>query len=461
MPEKQWGGRFRKEQDQRALLYSQSVSFDCRLYPYDIAGSAAYAKMLGQCGIIKKAEANALVKGLREIQAEIDEGKFSFDVGLEDIHTNIEAALVKKVGADIGGRLHTGRSRNDQVTLDMRMYVKDEALEIQALISEVRRALVLQAKRNIDVVMPGFTHLQHAQPVLLSHHLLAYNEMLSRDERRFAQVYEAADVMPLGSAALAGTSYPIDRAFLAKELDFSRISANSIDAVSDRDYLIELLSACSTLMMHLSRLSEELIIWSTPEFGFVELDDAFTTGSSIMPQKKNPDIAELARAKTARVYGNLMTLLALMKALPLAYNRDLQEDKPCVFDSLDTVRDSLDVFAPMLESLTVNAGRMEAECKAGFLNATDLADYLVKKDMPFRQAHKVVGAIVTFCMQEDTTIEELALEKLREFSPLFEKDVYKALKLSAVINSRRIPGGTARPNVLRAIKKAEKELEMQ
>lgn len=460
MSEKQWGGRFEKEQDKMALLYSQSITFDCRLYSYDIAGSIAYTRMLGRCGIIKKKDETAIVRALTGIGARIDAGKFSFNVELEDIHTNIEAALVKLVGRDVGGRLHTGRSRNDQVALDMRMYVKDEALEITALIQEVRKALVAQAEKNMDVVMPGFTHLQHAQPVLFAHHLMAYNEMLLRDEERFSIAHEAADVMPLGSSALAGTGFPIDRVFLARELNFSQISANSIDAVSDRDYLIELLSACSILMMHLSRLSEELIVWSSPEFGFAEMDDAFTTGSSIMPQKKNPDIAELARAKTARVYGNLMTLLTLMKALPLAYNRDLQEDKPCVFDSIDVVKASLEIYAPVISTLTVKAGRMEQWCRAGFLNATDLADYLVGKDMPFRQAHKIVGKLVTYCLRKEKTLEDLPLEKLREFSPLFEKDVFKALSLSSSINSRRAPGGTSRSNVLRTIRKAKKELGM-
>ncbi|RJP21708.1 MAG: argininosuccinate lyase [Candidatus Abyssobacteria bacterium SURF_5] len=461
MTAKLWGGRFRKEQDKRALLYSQSITFDYRLYPYDIGGSIAYAKMLGRCGFIKKKDTDAIEKALSDILAQMDAEKFSFDIDLEDIHTNIEAALVTRVGADIGGRLHTGRSRNDQVALDMRMYVKDEALEIRGGLQQVRRALIAQAEKNLDAVMPGFTHLQHAQPVLLAHHLLAYNEMLVRDEERFLKAYEAADVMPLGSAALAGTSFQIDRQFLAKELNFAKLSNNSIDAVSDRDYLIELLSACATFMMHISRLSEELILWSSSEFGFVEMDDAFTTGSSIMPQKKNPDIAELARARTAKVYGNLMTLLCLMKGLPLAYNRDLQEDKPCVFDSVDIVRDTLDVFAPMIETLVVNAKRMEQECKAGFLNATDLADYLVKKDVPFRQAHAIVGKVVSFCIRENAAIEDLPLEKLQEFSPLFQKDVYKEISLAAVINSRRAPGGTARPNVLKAIRRAKKDLGME
>jgi argininosuccinate lyase len=461
MSAKQWGGRFRKEQDKRALSYSQSLAFDWRLTSYDIAGSIAYAKMLGKSGIIKKADADAIEKALLEIEQEFREDKFSFDIELEDIHTNIEAALMKRVGAEVGGRLHTGRSRNDQVAVDMRMYVKEEIVGIAALLRDVRIALIEQAEANIDVIMPGFTHLQHAQPVLFAHHLMAYNEMLARDEVRFAVAFESADVLPLGSAALAGTSFPIDRAFLAKELDFSSVSANSIDAVSDRDYLIELLSACSVLMMHFSRLSEELIIWSSPEFGFIELDDAFTTGSSIMPQKKNADIAELARAKTARVYGCLMTLLTLMKGLPLAYNRDLQEDKPCVFESIDIVNETLVVFAPMIESLTVNAGRMESQCKAGFLNATDMADYLVRKNMPFRQAHKIVGELVTYCLQERKTLEELPLEKLQQTSPLFEKDVFKAISLSSVINSRRTPGGTARPNVMRAIRRAKKELEIE
>ncbi len=460
MPKKQWGARFQKEQDRLALLYTQSISFDWRLYPYDIAGSIAYAQMLAKCGIIKKTDSNKIVKALGEIGDDIAEGKFAFEVELEDIHTNIEAALAKKVGADIGGRLHTGRSRNDQVALDMRMYIRDETLAVVELIREFQKALVALAEENSEVIMPGFTHMQHAQPVLFAHHMLAYYEMLRRDENRYIDCYHSANVMPLGSAALGGTSFPIDRKMLAKELGFDKISGNSMDAVADRDYLIEFLSACSILMMHISRLSEELVVWSSTEFGFVELGDSFATGSSIMPQKKNPDIAELARAKTARVYGNLMTLLGLMKGLPLAYNSDLQEDKPCVFDSVDTVKSTLRVFARMTASLTVYSDRMEEMCQAGFLNATDMADYLVKKGMPFRRAHEVVGKVVTHCLNEVIPLEEVPLEKLRRFSPLFEKDIFEAIRLDKVVNSRRVAGGTARSNVLRAIRRAKKELEV-
>ena len=455
---KQWGGRFQKEQDRFALLYTESISFDWRLYPYDIAGGIAHAEMLAHCGIIKKSESNKIVKALRQIEKEIDKGEFSFEVQLEDIHTNIEAALVKKVGPEIGGRLHTGRSRNDQVALDMRMYLRDEALAVVELIRGFQKAIVGLAEENSEVIMPGFTHMQHAQPVLFAHHMLAYYEMLRRDEGRFNDCCRAANVMPLGSAALGGTSFPIDREMLAKELGFDEISRNSMDAVADRDYLIEFLSACSTLMMHISRLSEELVIWSSPEFGFIELDDAFATGSSIMPQKKNPDVAELARAKTARVYGNLATLLGLMKSLPLAYNRDMQEDKPCVFDSADIVKSTLRVFAPMVATLTVFSDRMEEMGRSGFLNATDMADYLVGKGMPFRRAHEVVGKVVTHCLNELIALEDVSLERLRRFSPLFKKDIYEALRLDTIVNSRRIPGGTARPNVLRAIRKAKKEL---
>ena len=459
-PKKQWGGRFRKEHDRLALLYSQSISFDWRLYSCDIAGSIAYAQMLGRCGIVTKTESNKIVKALREIRREIEAGKFRFDVELEDIHTNIEAALMKKVGADIGGKLHAGRSRNDQVALDMRMYVRDETLTIADLIRELQASLVKLADKNSTVIMPGFTHLQHAQPVLFAHHMLAYYEMLRRDEMRYLDCYSAANVMPLGSAALAGTSFQIDRKMLAKELEFDDVSLNSMDAVSDRDYLIDFLSACSTLMMHISRLSEELMIWSSPEFGFVELDDSFATGSSIMPQKKNPDIAELARAKTARVYGNLMTLLGIMKGLPLAYNRDLQEDKPCVFDSVDIVKSTLQVFARMIATLGVCGDRMREECRCGFLNATDLADYLAKKGMPFRQAHELVGKIVNHCMAEACLLEDLSLETLQGFSPLFQKDVSQALRLDKVVNARRVSGGTARSNVLRAIRQAKKDLQL-
>ncbi|RJP75035.1 MAG: argininosuccinate lyase [Candidatus Abyssobacteria bacterium SURF_17] len=458
MPKKQWGGRFQKEHDRLALLYSQSISFDWRLYPYDIAGSIAHARMLAECGIIKKTEANKIAKALREIGKKIADGAFTFEVDLEDIHTNIEAALMKKVGADIGGKLHTGRSRNDQVALDMRMYIRDEALTIVQLLHEFQKALIRLAEEDSEVIMPGFTHMQHAQPVLFAHHMLAYYEMLCRDEDRFIECFHSANVMPLGSAALAGTSFPIDRKMLAKELGFDSISQNSMDAVSDRDYLIEFLSACSILMMHISRLSEELVVWSTPEFGFVELDDSFTTGSSIMPQKKNPDIAELARGKTARVYGNLMTLLGLMKGLPLAYNSDMQEDKPCVFDSIDIVKSTLRVFARMMGSVTVYSDRMEEMCRTGFLNATDLADYLVKKGMPFRQAHEVVGKLVTHCLDQVLALEDVPLEKLRQFSPLFDDDVCDALRLDNIVNSRRLTGGTARSSVLHQIRRAKKDL---
>ncbi|MBI4830902.1 MAG: argininosuccinate lyase, partial [Candidatus Lindowbacteria bacterium] len=359
MTKKQWGGRFRKDQDRLALLYTESISVDWRLYPYDIAGSIAYANVLTRCGILKKAELKRIINGLLEVDKEIVDGKFRFAIELEDIHTNIEAALVNKIGADVAGKLHTGRSRNDQVALDMRMYIRDETLTIVGLIHEFKKALVKLADENSEVIMPGFTHMQHAQPVLFAHHMLAYYEMLCRDETRFIDCYRSADVLPLGSAALAGTSFPIDRPMLAKELNFETISRNSMDAVADRDFLIEFLSACSILMTHISRLSEELIIWSSPEFGFIEFDDSFATGSSIMPQKKNPDAAELARAKTARVNGNLMILLGLMKGLPLTYNRDMQEDKPCVFDSADVVKNTLRVFAPMIKSLTIYDDRME------------------------------------------------------------------------------------------------------
>jgi argininosuccinate lyase len=456
--EKQWGGRFRKEVDRLALFYTESISFDWRLYPYDIAGGVAHARMLAECGIIKKGEANKIAKALRQIEKELDKGEFNYEVRLEDIHTNIEAALIEKVGADIGGKLHTGRSRNDQVALDMRMYIRDEAVSIIDLIGELQKALVGLAEEDSEVIMPGFTHMQHAQPVLVAHHMLAYYEMLKRDADRFHDCYRSADVMPLGSAALGGTSFPIDREMLAKELGFERISRNSMDAVSDRDYLIDFLSACSILMMHLSRLSEELVIWSSLEFGFIEIDDSFTTGSSIMPQKKNPDVAELARAKTARAYGNLTTLLGIMKALPLAYNKDLQEDKPCVFDSADIVVTTLHVFAPMVTGITVFSGRMEEMSRLGFLNATDMADYLVAKGMPFREAHAVVGKVVTYCLNEIVPLEDVPLKRLKRFSPLFEEDVYNSLRLDKVVNSRRITGGTARPNVLREIKRAKREL---
>ncbi|MGB9791044.1 MAG: argininosuccinate lyase [Thermacetogeniaceae bacterium] len=439
---KLWGGRFTKETAEDAASFLRSISFDARLYRQDIEGSIAHARMLGRQGIIPPEEAEALVRGLEEIRREIDEGKLSFNPESEDIHTFIEECLVAKVG-EIGKKLHTARSRNDQVATAFRLYVKEE---IEALGDQVLRlieVLINRAKESSEVIMPGYTHLQRAQPVTFAHHLLAYCEMLRRDYERLRDCYKRVDVCPLGSGALAGTTFPIDRQFVAKELGFSEISGNSIDAVSDRDFAAELIFACSVIMMHLSRLAEELILWSSSEFGFITLDDAYTTGSSIMPQKKNPDVAELVRGKTGRVYGHLMGILTVMKGLPLAYNKDLQEDKEAVFDTLDTVKGCLGVFIPMMETLQVNKERMREAAGGDFTNATDLADYLVRKGVSFRDAHEIVGRIVLYCIDAKKRLEDLTMDEYRSFSQAFDWDLYDYIQITTCVERRRSPGGPA------------------
>lgn len=454
---KPWAGRFREPLAKSAEEFSSSVHYDVRLYKQDIIQSIAYARALFQAHILTGVECKKIIKALEEILKGIESGKIKLKPELEDLHMNIEALLIEKVG-DIGKKLHSGRSRNDQVATDLRMYIKFEVTEVVVLIKKLQATILNLAEANLKVIMPGYTHLQRAQPVLFSHHLLAYFEMLERDKQRFLQVEKEADVLPLGSGALAGTNIKIDREGLAKELGFSRISKNSMDAVSDRDFAIDLVAACALLMMHLSRFSEELILWSSYEFGFIELSDRFTTGSSIMPQKKNPDIAELIRGKTGRVYGHLFSLLTMMKALPLAYNRDMQEDKEAVFDAVDTVKAVLSIFEQMLVTTKINREQMEKSAKKGYLTATDLVYYLVQRGVPFREAHKIVGRIVAYCEDSNMQLEYLSLPQLKQFSEAFSYDVTRILSSESSVAGKDVPGGTALKRVKEAIKHARKDL---
>ncbi|MBQ7975657.1 MAG: argininosuccinate lyase [Clostridia bacterium] len=454
---KLWGGRFQKSTDKIVDDFNSSIRFDSRMYNQDIRGSIAHAKMLGKQGIIPAQDSELIVKGLLEIQKDIENGNVEFEIDAEDIHMNIEKLLTERIG-DAGKRLHTGRSRNDQVALDIRMYLRDETDEILELIHKLRSTLVRLAKENTDTIMPGYTHLQKAQPITFAHHVMAYYEMLKRDTGRLLDCRARMNVMPLGSGALAGTTYPLDREYVADMLDFPEITMNSLDGVSDRDFCIELGSCISIIMMHLSRFCEELILWSSNEFGFVEMDDAYSTGSSIMPQKKNPDVAELIRGKTGRVYGHLMGLLTTMKGIPLAYNKDMQEDKEPIFDSVDTVKLCIDVFEKMVSTMKLNTDRMYQGSKGGFTNATDLADYLVKKGMPFREAHSVVGRAVYYCVERSCALDDLTLETYKDFSALIEEDVYEAISMETCVNDRNVIGGPAKEVVLMAISKAEKEL---
>ena len=433
--------RFQKDTDKLVEQYTASVPFDQRLYRQDIAGSIAHARMLAKQGIISDKETELIVMGLTSIREEIEQGKFQFKPELEDIHMNIEARLTDKIG-EIAGKLHTARSRNDQVALDLRLFTKEAIGETIHRLKELQRALLDVAQPNKTVVMPGYTHLQRAQPVLLAHHLLAYFEMLERDISRFGDCLGRTDVLPLGSGALAGVPYPIDRAFVARELGFSQVSQNSIDAVSDRDFVIEYQAAASIVMMHLSRLAEEFALWSSSEFGFIEIDDAYATGSSIMPQKKNPDVAELARGKTGRVYGNLLGILTVMKALPLSYNRDLQEDKEGLFDSVDTLLSTLEVFAGMVRTVKVNSARTHQAAEESYVLATDIADYLVKKGVPFREAYSVVGKLVSYAIDQGKSLNQLDLSQYRRFSPLFDEDVY-AVTIDSSVAARNGLGATA------------------
>lgn len=454
---KQWGGRFENDTDKVVETFTESVTFDARLAPYDVAASIAHAEMLGRQGIIPVRDARVIVRGLRAIGKEIASGRFPWDPSLEDVHTNIEAALVKRVG-EAGRRLHTARSRNDQVATGMRLWTRDQIDRILELIRELQSVLVDIAEKSVTVILPGFTHLQHAQPVVLAHHLLAYFEMLARDRQRYVELRDRVNVLPLGSAALAGTPHPIDRRFVAEALRFRTISANSMDAVSDRDFLVEFCADAALVMMHLSRLCEELILWSTPEFGFVEIGDAFATGSSIMPQKKNPDVAELIRGKTGRVYGGLIALLTVMKGLPLAYNRDLQEDKEAVFDVSDTVQACLDVMRRMLPAVRFDKAKMREAVREGFLEATDLADYLVTKGVSFREAHAVVGRIVMHCVKSGKRLPDLATDEFRAFSPHFDSGVHGVLRPEAIVSRRDVPGGVAPRQVRAALRRARKAL---
>ncbi len=460
MNKKLWGGRFSKPVDNIMEKFSESISYDRRLYEYDIEGSIVHAKMLAKQGIITDEEADVIVEGLRKIKHMIDEGEFEFRIEDEDIHMNIERKLIEIVGK-VGGKLHTARSRNDQIALDIRLLLRDASLEIIDKIDYLLKVIVDLAKKYIDVVMPGFTHLQHAQPVLFSHYLLAYYEKFKRDRDRFRETIKRIDVLPLGSGALAGTSFPIDRRYLAEQLQFSSISRNSMDAVSDRDFAIEFLNDVAIFSMHASRFAEEMVIFSSQEFNFVKLPDEFCTGSSIMPQKKNPDAMELIRGKSARTFGNLIQMLTLMKGLPLTYNRDMQEDKESLFDSIDTINGVLDVLVNLIPKIEPNEEALKQALQKGYITATDVADYLTKKGMPFREAHKVVGEIVAYAEKNNKQLNELTLEELRGFSELIESDIINVLHYQKAVDSRTSYGGTARKNVLGVIKEIEKELSVR
>ncbi len=450
-------GRFSKEADKKVIQYSESLSYDSRLYPYDIKGSLAHVKMLAKQNIIPKEDADKITKGLIEIKDELDNGIFVFNEELEDIHISIESRLKELIG-DSAGRLHTARSRNDQIALDMRLYVRDKTKDAIQAITDLEKVIVEQAEKNKETIMPGYTHTQLAQPILLAHHLLAYFEMFERDKARFADSYKRTDVMPLGSAALSGSPYNVDREFVAKELGFESVTQNSMDAVSDRDFVIEYLSNAALTMMHLSRMAEEIVLWSTSEFGFMTLDDAYTTGSSIMPQKKNSDVAELGRGKTGRVYGNLQRMLVTMKGLPLSYNRDLQEDKEGLFDTVDTLLLSLEVFTGMLMTAKYNTENMARSLKNDIILATDIADYLVKKGLPFRDAHRIVGNIVNYATTNNMNLMDINLEKYKEFCELFEADV-KDISVESSIKSKNVIGGTAPEQIEYQLKRARKLLD--
>ena len=441
-----WAGRFKKETDKIANDFNSSISFDARMYREDIEGSIAHATMLGKCNIIDLEESKAIVEELKNILNDIESGKLEFDFNAEDIHSFIEAELTKRLG-DTGKRLHTARSRNDQVALDIRMYLKKEVKEIESLIKKLITVLIDLSEKNLQTVMAGYTHLQRAQPITFAHHLMAYSQMFLRDLERLKDAYKRINIMPLGSGALASTTYPINRRMVCNALGFDEITQNSLDAVSDRDFCIELASDLSILMMHLSRFSEEIILWDSWEFKFIELDDAYSTGSSIMPQKKNPDIAELIRGKTGRVYGDLNTLLIMMKGLPLAYNKDMQEDKEAIFDAIDTVKLSLNAFIPMIETMTIFPENMREAAAKGFINATDCADYLVKKGTPFRDAYKITGEIVRLCIENNLTLETLPIEKYKEFSNKFEEDIFEAINLETCVMQRKVEGGPAPESV--------------
>ena len=447
---KLWAGRFQKETDTLVNNFNSSINFDARLYKQDIAGSIAHATMLGKQGIIEQAEADKIINGLKAILADIEAGEVEFTMDNEEIHMNIEAILTQRIGAT-GKRLHTSRSRNDQVAVDFRLYVKEEIPVIINQVLDLEQVLIQKAEENLSTVMPGYTHLQRAQPTTFAHYMMAYANMFRRDVTRLEDCLERLDECPLGAGALATSTYPVDRQMTAKLLGFAKPTENSMDSVSDRDYAIEFLSACSIMMMHLSRFAEEIILWCSWEFKYADLDDAYSTGSSIMPQKKNPDVAELVRGKTGRVYGDLMTLLTVMKALPLAYNKDMQEDKEPVFDAIDTVEMCLPVFGAMLQTLTIRPKNMAKAAAGGFINATDCADYLVKKGMPFREAYMIVGRLVNMCIRSGENLETLTLRDFRAISDLFDSDVYEALELKHCVHERKVYGGPSKDDVTRQI----------
>ena len=457
MSEKMWAGRFKKQLDSEVNDFNSSIRVDCRMYRSDIGGSIAHAAMLGKQGIIGTDDAEKIIEGLNSILADLDSGALEFDMTAEDIHMFVEAELTKRIG-DTGKKLHTARSRNDQVALDVRLHLREEAAETVALLKELITVIMNKAEEYKATVMPGYTHLQRAQPVTFGHHLMAYAQMFLRDISRLEDAAERMNYSPLGSCALAGTTYPTDRMAVASALNMSGICENSLDGVSDRDFAVELASAISLVMMHLSRFSEEIILWSSWEFKFIELDDAYSTGSSIMPQKKNPDIAELVRGKTGRVYGNLVTLLTMLKGLPLAYNKDMQEDKEAIFDSFDTVKQCISIFAPMLDTMTVIEKNMKDAAAKGFINATDVADYLTKKGVPFRTAYKISGTLVAYCIDKNTVLENLTLNEFKEFSDVFEEDIFDAINLENCTFRRNSQGGTAVESVEAQIKSVKAKL---
>lgn len=457
MAKMMWAGRFSKEVDSKVNAFNSSISFDGRMYKQDITGSIAHAEMLGKCGIISKSDSEALVKELKQVLADIENGSLQLDMNAEDVHMFIESVLTERLG-EVGKRLHTARSRNDQVALDIRLYLRDEIAEIKELVISLAEALCDIAEKNTETVMPGYTHLQRAQPVTFGHHLMAYAQMFLRDLGRLEDTLKRMNRCPLGSGALAGTTYPIDRDFTADRLGFDCAMVNSLDGVSDRDFCIELASAISIIMMHLSRFSEEIILWCSWEFKFIELDDAFATGSSIMPQKKNPDITELIRGKTARAYGDLQTLLTMMKGLPLAYNKDMQEDKEAIFDAVDNVKLCLSTFIPMLKNMSIYKENMRNAAAKGFINATDCADYLVKKGMAFRDAYKITGGLVALCIEKKTDLEHLPLEDYKSRSELFDNDIYMLISLDTCVNNRKSKGGPSPENVKKQIEYTRKEI---
>ncbi len=457
--EKAWGGRFQKETASLMDDFHSSIHFDCRLAEEDIRGSIAHATMLGETGIIPQSEADAIIIGLKRIWEKVKAGQISWDPAAEDIHMNVEKLLIQEIG-EVGKKLHTARSRNDQVNLDARLYLRTEILILQNILKELFQVLLKIAEREKETIMPGYTHLQRAQPILLGHHLLAYFEMFRRDYERLEDCLKRVTVSPLGSGALAGTGFPINREQVAVDLDFSGITANSIDGVSDRDFVAEFIFDVSLIMMHLSRCCEELVLWSSMEFSFVEMDDAYSTGSSIMPQKKNPDVAELVRGKTGRVYGDLVAILTVMKGLPLAYNKDMQEDKEALFDTIDTVKGCLTIFIPMLDTMVIKRERMLEATKDGFLNATDLADYLVSKGLPFRTAHSVVGKLVKYCLDNRKRLEELSLEEFQAGSALIVEDIYQILRIEKVVQVRNSSGGTSFDQVQLGLERAGEWVEL-